>query len=279
MICLVRYAEIALKGKNRFEFEKKLVQNIKSSFKAASLDAKIKRLPGRFLLETEQEPDLRRVFGIVSFSPCIRVEAKMDVLCAEVLELAEKQGKTSTFRISARRLTKELSFSSQEINKQIGAFVVEKKGWKVALEKPELDIGIEIINGEAFLFTKTIGCFGGLPVGVEGKVLALITDESSALAALLSMKRGCAIEAAGFAEQKKSLETLQAFSPNILFFHKIKNASELQELAKRLRCKAIVVNDTLTHLKAYPNNMLILRPLMAFCEKEILAENKKFYNI
>jgi len=277
MICLVRYAEIALKGKNRSEFEKKLVQNIKASLKFTGVRAKIKRIPGRLLLEAEQEPNLRKVFGIVSYSPCIRVEVKIEVLCAEALKLAEKQEKTNTFRITAKRLTKELSFSSQELNKQIGAFIVEKKGWKVALDKPELDIGIEIIGDEAFLFTKTISCFGGLPVGVEGKVLALVSDEKSFLATLLMMRRGCAVEIVSLSNVNYSL--LQAFYPHKLVLHKIKKIPELDDLAKKLKCIALIVPDTLSDFKEHPMNISVLRPLIAFSEEEIRNEIEKYKNI
>jgi thiamine biosynthesis protein ThiI len=280
MIHLVRYAEIALKGNNRSEFEKKLVANMKAGLKATGLDVQIKRLGGRFLLHSDQEVDLRRVFGIVSYSPCMRVKADLQDICSEALQLAEqhkKGNKTSTFRISSRRLTKDFPLSSVELNSRIGAFIAEKTGFKVDLSNPELDIGIELIGSDAFLFTKTIGCFGGLPVGIEGKVLAVISDLKSVLAALLMMKRGCAIEVASFSEiSARELSFLQAFCPYKLVLHCIKDASELNEIAMKLGCKALVVGDTLHDFSAHPINILILRPLIAFSDSDIDAELDKF---
>src|SRR4030042_324631 len=150
MIYILRYAEIALKGKNRNEFEKKLAENIKSLLKKQEPSAKIRRLQGRFVLETEKEVDLRKVFGVISYSPCIHTEAQFKNISSETLRLAEKYKKTTTFRISAKRLTKDFSINSSELNRRIGFFVAEKMGFRVNLEHPDLDIGIEIIGSEAF---------------------------------------------------------------------------------------------------------------------------------
>ena len=274
MIYLVRYAEIALKGMNRSEFEKKLVENIQASLRASGQKVKIKRLRGRLLLDSEKQVDLRKVFGIVSYSPCILVPAEFNAIHKEALRIAESYPKTTTFKISAKRLTKEFPFSSMELNSKIGAFIAEKTGFKVQLENPALDIGIEIIGEKAFVFDKTIDCFGGLPVGIEGKVIVLVENNCSILAALLMMKRGCGIEVASFSEQNLSL--LQVFSPSELVLHKIKEASELHELANKFGCKAVVVNETLQNLKDHSINILTLRPLIAFSDEEINSELEKY---
>jgi len=270
MIYLARYAEIALKGKNRTDFEKKLIENIKTQLKPEAGYLKISRLPGRLLLESEGEADLRRFFGLVSYSPCIKINVALKDICSKALSLAKNHDKTSTFRISAKRLTKLHPSTSVELNKKIGAFIVEKLGLKVDLENPGFDIGVEIIGDSAFIFEKTIPCVGGLPAGVEGKVLCLISNaahDASTFAAFLMMKRGCAIEITGSSELDFSL--LQHFSPNKLIFHKIKGLFELHELANKLHCRALVVPDTLNSLKDYSTDMLVLRPLVAFYEKEI----------
>jgi len=270
MVYLVRYAEIALKGKNRVEFERKLVENIKTQLKLGAKQLRIARLPGRLLLECEGEVDLRRFFGLVSYSPCIKIKALLKDMCLQALSLAQNHDKTMTFRISVKRLTKQHPSNSVELNKRIGAFIVKKLGLKVDLEKPDLDVGIEIIDDSAFVFEKTIACPGGLPVGVEGKVLCLMSGSAhaaSVVAAFLMMKRGCAVEITG--TSMLNLFSLQYFSPNKLVFHRILNLSELCELANRLQCKAIVVPDTLNNLNEYPANMLTLRPLIVFHENEI----------
>jgi thiamine biosynthesis protein ThiI len=240
-------------------------------------------LQGRLLLEVEREVDLRKVFGIVSYSPCSETRAELESMCLEALELAITLKKTSTFRISTKRITKEIPLSSVELNHKIGEFIVKKTGLKVDLSNPVLDIGIEIIGEKAFVFDKTITCFGGLPVSIEGKVLTLLSDESSLLAALLMMKRGCAIEAVLLKgdDFDNNMSLLQKFSPQKLVLHRVGNISELRELANKLNCKALVVNDTLTRLKEYcsDSEIIILRPLIAFSEEEIRAEAEKYQSI
>jgi adenylyl- and sulfurtransferase ThiI len=271
MIYLVRYAEIALKGKNRSEFETRLVENIKANLKGQKLS--IKRTQGRILIESDGAIDLRRVFGIVSYSPCFLASAGLASLCEGALKIARSIDKTSTFRISTKRLTKDNGLSSMELNKKIGAFIAEKTGFKVNLDNPDLNIGIELIGKDAFLFHETVDCFGGLPVGVEGRVLALLSDEKSELAALLMMKRGCAVEIASLSPIKFDL--LAKYSPN-LTLHKISSQFELHELLRELRCKALIMGDVLGGAISSPNNILVLRPLIAFSDSDIAEEINAF---
>lgn len=274
MIYLIRYSEIALKGKNRKDFENRLIRNIGAFLKAKGLKAKISCLQGRLLLETEKEINLKPVFGISSYSPCSVIKAELKAMLSEALKLAQTHPQTTRFKVNARRSTKSFPLSSLELNNKIGAFIVEKTGFKVDLENPDLELGIELIGEEAFVFEKTIACFGGLPVGVEGKVMVLAENNRSILAALLMMKRGCGIEVAGFSEQ--NLSVLQVFSSSELVLHKIKEASELYELANKFGCKAVVVNETLQNLKDPSINILVLRPLIAFSDKEINSELEKY---
>lgn len=279
MIYLARYAEIALKGKNRNDFENKLVANINSLAKLSGFEIKIRQLQGRLLIECDEKIDLRKVFGLVSFSPCIRIKADLGTICSEALKFVQGRPKATTFRISAKNLTKNFSSSSSiELNTKIGAFLAEKTGFKVKLEKPDFDLGVEIIGENAFLFDKTIACFGGLPVGIEGKVLVSLSDEKSVLAGLLMMKRGCALEFASDPEVHSmiSLSLLQSYAPALFSVHKIKDLSELCELAQKLNCKALVLNDTFANLKDYDADMLILRPLVIFTDEEILSELEKY---
>ncbi|KYK25049.1 hypothetical protein AYK26_02540 [Euryarchaeota archaeon SM23-78] len=256
---LIRYSEIGLKGRNRAYFEKRLVENIRTVLKDKRLKPKIKRLQGRLLLDVDKEIDLKNIFGISSYSPCIQTKAELKKINSESLSLVKKNPKTKTFRISARRLDKRFALSSLELNNKVGAFIVKKTKLKVSLEKPDLEIGVEIINDKAFIFCKTLAGFGGLPVGVEGKALCLVSDKNSVLAGLLLMKRGC------------SIITVEE--------SKIKNLKELDELAKTFKCRALIVPDTLQSLKDYPIDVPVLRPLIAFSEQEIKQELEKYKSI
>jgi adenylyl- and sulfurtransferase ThiI len=277
MLSLARYSEIALKGKNRQIFERQLVNNIKAFLKAKGLEGEVKRIQGRILLQTDFEVDLRPIFGIASFSSCVQVQAKLEDISSAALKMAETHPKTTRFRITTHRSTKNVPLTSPQLNERVGSLIVQSTGMKVGLESPDLEIGIELIDDLAYVFNKNIPCFGGLPVGIEGKVLALLSDEKSVLAALVMAKRGCAIEIASQADFSESdYSLLQLFSPSHLKFHRISQIDELDELALKLGCKAIVVPDTLADLKQYPVILPILRPLITFSEQELLAEQKRY---
>ena len=274
---LLRYSEIALKGKNRKDFERRLIENIRQVVNSKGLKAKINKSHGRIFVKVDQELDLRKIFGISSYSPCVEVPAELEKIGLQALNMAKKHSKTTTFRVTARRVTKGLDLSSLEINQKIGAFIVEKTGFKVSLKNPGLDLGIEIIDERAFVFNKKIDCFGGLPVGIEGKVLCLISDENSLLNGLFLMKRGCSIEITALTNRKTSF--LQHFSPRKLVLHKINDLSELDALAKEFKCKALAVPDTLTSLTDYPISVPVLRPLISFSKQEIKSELENYKSI
>ncbi|MBW2963615.1 tRNA 4-thiouridine(8) synthase ThiI, partial [Candidatus Woesearchaeota archaeon] len=80
MVLIARYGEIFLKGKNRLDFEKKLVGNIKKMF-----DVKVLRKRNRLLVE--EGVDLRRVFGLISYSPAVEAGLDLEEIKKKVLEL------------------------------------------------------------------------------------------------------------------------------------------------------------------------------------------------
>lgn len=274
VLYLIRYSEIALKGKNRKDFERRLIENTRQVVNSKGLKTKITKSHGRIFVRVDQEIDLRRVFGISSYSSCVELPVNLERIAFEALKTAKTHPKTTTFRVTSRRVTKGMDLSSLEINQKIGAFIVEKTGFNVALKNPDLDIGIEIIDDKAFVFDKTVSCLGGLPVGIEGKILCLLTDENSFLAGLLVMRRGCGIDVASLLPQKTSF--LQAFSPRKLVLNPITDLSDLDALALKLKCKALVVPDTLNSINDYPVSIPVLRPVIAFSNQEIKSELEKY---
>src|SRR3989338_11581897 len=120
---LVRFGEIGLKGKNRSMFERRLVNNIGKILRGngASFD-KIFRIQGRFVILTDDRKAidaLKYVFGIVSYSPAIMTEMDIDKIKELSLEILREEN-PNNFRISSRRLDKNLDTTSQKINEMIG---------------------------------------------------------------------------------------------------------------------------------------------------------------
>ncbi|AEC52509.1 Putative thiamine biosynthesis protein THII [Pyrococcus sp. NA2] len=218
---IVRYGEIAIKRGKRREFEQKLAENIEKILKRKGISGKVKIVRGRILVNA---PDyvasiIAKVPGVVSVSPAKELEySEVPNYLKEVL----KEYNPKSFKVETQRLDKTFLKTSIEINREIGAFIVKEFGWKVDLENPELIIGIEIIKGKAYVFLEKIKGVGGLPVGTQGKVVALLSGGiDSPVAAFLMLKRGAEVVALHFdqgtnakAVVEKVVEILSEYSPD-----------------------------------------------------------------
>ncbi|MFC1800761.1 THUMP domain-containing protein, partial [Nanoarchaeota archaeon] len=185
---IIRYSEIGLKGKNRFFFEKKLVSNIKYCLKQNNIEfSKVTKPRGRIMVHTDKTCQmLKNVFGISSVS-----HTKEFLTYDDLKQSLPTIPSKNSFRVSTQRLDKNFKMTSQEVNRELGALIQEKTNAKVDLKNADITVGIEIIENQFYLYTKTIAGYGGLPLGTEGKVYVLVEDETSLLAAWLVMKRGC----------------------------------------------------------------------------------------
>ena len=182
---VARVHEIALKGKNRPMFFDRLVSNIKTTLSGVGTTKVRKIHMGvEILLEDEKLwPDVRDklkdVFGIVKFYRCFRVPNSIDLIKKFLMdELANIE--FETFRITAKRGYKEFPMTSLEINKDVGSFVAENFGALVDLNRSDLNIFIEIQHREALIYYEEETGPGGLPVGVSGNVVALLSPDLSA---------------------------------------------------------------------------------------------------
>jgi len=196
---LVRYHEIALKGRNRPMFVRQLVRNLSKATKGLGA-ASPRSLTGRIEIElddgcsqNEVIERVSKVFGIANFSVGGRTEC-------DLKSLKESVGKEITnmsfksFKVDARRADKSFPVTSQEINKEVGAYLKDLSGAKVDLESPDLTVTIEVIPRAAYYYFKKLPGPGGLPVGVSGRVLSLISGGiDSPVAAYRMMKRGCRV--------------------------------------------------------------------------------------
>jgi len=289
---IIRYGEIALKGKNRINFENKLLDNIERIAKARP-----KRTSGRFILYIDAKDmqktaeKLKKVFGITSLSIAKEVDLDMDKIGSEALERA-KGRRFRTFRITAQRTQKRLK-PSPDIEREIGAYIVEKTGKKVKLKDPDLEIFIEI-SEHAYVFTEKMQCHGGLPVGIEGNVALIIEEKNkkeldkSILAGLLMMKRGCNIYPFRYssmkasmkksANDKKSLKLLEDYGAKTIVI--AKDINEIQTKALKMQCRALAIGNTIGNLsgphKEIETDMVILTPLISYNEKEISEKLKGF---
>jgi len=196
-VWIVRYGEIGTKSEGiRKMFIERLIKNIEEALRTENIMYKgVKNLWSRVLVESTDEnvgSILSRVFGIKSISMAYEIKASIENMKKAALKVFKRIHPRS-FKIDARRITKEFPLTSLEINRIVGEHIVKETGAKVDLKSPELTIGIEVLGEKAYIYTDRIPGPGGLPLGVEGRVLALVEDESDLVAAWLMMKRGCEI--------------------------------------------------------------------------------------
>ena len=113
---LIKYAEIGVKGKNRYIFEDALVRQIKYALHGADGEFAVSKTPGRIFVDAKTDFDyedaverLQHVFGIWGICPMVRLEDEgFDKLCEEVVKYFDETypDKKKTFKVNARRSKK-----------------------------------------------------------------------------------------------------------------------------------------------------------------------------
>ena len=206
---LIKYAEIAIKGKNRYLFEDALVSQMNQALKKVDGTFRIRKEQGRIYVETEGEFDydeaieaLKCVFGIVGICPVVILEDEgFDRLAEEVIRYIDMAypDKNFTFKVNARRARKNYPLESMEINAKIGEKLLEAyPELKVDVHHPDVMINIEI-RSQINLYSTVIPGPGGMPVGTNGKAMLLLSGGiDSPVAGYLISKRGVGLEATYF---------------------------------------------------------------------------------
>ncbi len=183
------YGEIALKGKNRRFFEKRLVLNIKKAFPEASISAP----RGRIVLIDKEEKvkeKLRKIPGIDYFFIADVVSSSLEEIKKSVISLMEKADFES-FRITVKRADSSFPTSSQELSVILGREVQKKTGKKVDLKSPDKNCFLEITPKETYIYFEKIKGVGGLPVDSGGKAISLLSGGiDSPVASFRMIKRG-----------------------------------------------------------------------------------------
>lgn len=198
-VLLVHYHEIALKARNRPFFVNQLVRNLKRATADFPV-RRIQKLPGRVLLELAGEnaaqevaERVRRVFGVANCCSALRCDLDLEAL-KDTAAKALAGRPFQTFRVTARRAYKTFPLTSPQLNEILGTFVLERFPARVDLKNPELTLFVDILPKEAFIYLEKVPGPGGLPVGVAGRVIALLSGGiDSPVAAYRMMRRGCQV--------------------------------------------------------------------------------------
>jgi thiamine biosynthesis protein ThiI len=196
---LAHYSELALKGHNRAWFMRRLVRNLHVALAGLRVQ-RIRSLMGRIEIvvddsssRDEVEERLGRVFGLANFSVAHPLPLDVDAMAATIVDGLPKED-VAGFRIRVRRADKRFPLRSPDLEAELGARVVDARGWAVDLHHPALSVGVEIVPGEAFYHLAKVRGAGGLPTGTAGRVVALLSGGiDSPVAAWRLMRRGCQV--------------------------------------------------------------------------------------
>lgn len=206
---LIKYAEIAIKGKNRYIFEDALVAQIKYQLRNVEGKFRIAKESGRIFVYTEGEFDyeeaieaLKRVFGIFSICPAVVLEDEgFEKLSQDVSSYVKKLygDKELTFKVNTRRNKKAYPMQSMEVSRELGAVILDNcPNMKVDVHHPDVYVNVEIRN-KIYLYSENIPGPGGMPLGTNGRAMLLLSGGiDSPVAGYMIAKRGVIIDAVYF---------------------------------------------------------------------------------
>ncbi len=212
---VIHYGEIAIKGKNRPYFERVLIDNIKAHLKGLKYN-NLRKISGRFILELNKDSNLeeiknklKNIFGISYFAFAINSSQDIEVIKKNVSKLIEND-KSKTVRVLTKRSNKQFKINSLEMNKIMGEHLIKNHNLTIDLVDAELSIWIEIVEKYCFIYKNKIEGLHGLPIGVSGKVIGMLSGGiDSPVASYLMMKRGCKVKYVHFFNETiNSLQSL-----------------------------------------------------------------------
>lgn len=274
----VSMGEIALKGKNRGFFEKKLTDRIKRNIKEFK-DVSIFKDQGKVFIEPANLEDVdgiiekvRKVFGIVLLSPCIKVEKNIKTIEKKVLELFSylmKNKGVKSFKIQTNRTDKDFEIKSLDFNKKLGGLILENfSDARVDVHNPDIYIYVDI-KTDCYIYSEKIKTVGGLPIGTNGKGLLLLSGGiDSPVAGYMLAKRGVEIEALYFHTYPFSSERAN---------EKVKKLRDLlEDYCGKIRLRSINMLEIHKAIKSNceeKNTTILARRFMMRIAEKIAREN------
>jgi len=214
---MIRYGELSTKGKNKKMFINRLGQNVRQAlngFKQLSVNWQHDRMHVELNGDDSDKvvSRLQNVFGIQNMSPVIKSEKSLAAAKEIVVEIIRSKAfDGATFKINARRSDHNWEYDTFDINRELGAAVMENvPEMEVQMKDPDFTVRVEVRLNGIYISIDTIDGAGGMPVGTAGKGMLMLSGGiDSPVAGYLSMKRGVEIEAVHF--QSPPYTSPQAF--------------------------------------------------------------------
>ena len=207
---LIKYAEIGVKGKNRFRFEDALIQQMRYALQPVG-EFSIRKESGRIFVDALEEYDydeaveaLSRVFGIAGICPIVVEENKdFDHIAAVVCDYVGEryEDRAFSFKVNVRRADKKYPIKSMEVAALLGEKLLERyeeEGLHVDDHEPDVLLTVEI-RDKVYIYSDEIPGPGGMPVGTGGRAMLLLSGGiDSPVAGYMISKRGVSLEATYF---------------------------------------------------------------------------------
>ncbi len=201
-VLLLKFGELFLKGKNKRDFERLLMDNIRR--KLAGYNFSMEYTSGRIVIENYDEIEesvivekLKTVFGLIGIAKAVEIDGDYENIKKYVSSIKL----SGTFRVSAKRADKRFPMTSVEIERNLGEVLLNSnENLKVDLHTPKTILYVEVrFNGKCYIYHENIKCAGGLPLGSGGEALLLLSGGiDSPVAGYLMAKRGLKIQAVHF---------------------------------------------------------------------------------
>lgn len=206
---LIKYGEIAIKGKNRYMFEDALVRQIRFALRSAEGTFRVHKCQGRIYVDCDGYYDyeetveaLKKVFGIVGICPVVRTEVKeFEELKKDIVAYVEKAypDKNLTFKVESRRAKKTYPVNSMEMNCDLGEAILDAfPEMRVDVHHPDVLLNVEV-REEVYIYSHIIPGPGGMPIGTNGTAMLLLSGGiDSPVAGYMVAKRGVGLDAVYF---------------------------------------------------------------------------------
>jgi|SRR5690554_3351648 len=203
---LVKYGELTIKGKNKMNFIHHINKTIKEKCKKFTKLRYVSHYE-RFYIILNGEyykhviNRLNTVFGLHSYSLAAKCKSNIeDIKELAVKVVNEEIKEKTTFKVETKRADKRFSLTSIETSKEVASYVLKSNQYLVVdVKEPEKTLKIEIRNEGTYITTREIKGLGGLPVGMDGKGLLMLSGGiDSPVAGYLVQKRGVSLDVIHF---------------------------------------------------------------------------------
>ena len=203
---MVRYGELSTKGKNRKDFIGRLAGNVTKvlrEFPQVEIHPRHDRM--HIVLNDapfeEVDQRLKKVFGIQTYSPTIKVEKTLAEIEKTALALMKETFKKGmTFKVNTKRSDHQFLYDTNELNKMVGDYLFSHMDdLKVEMKHPDIVLRIEVRKDAVYISNQLLHGAGGMPVGTGGRAVMMLSGGiDSPVASYLALKRGVDIDMVHF---------------------------------------------------------------------------------